>query len=58
MAISAKKGQAETCPYPQKEGKMKTYIEYHEIPSGQEKSYRTCALLQKIMAAWIRADAE
>jgi hypothetical protein len=21
MAISAKKGQAETCPYPQKEGK-------------------------------------
>jgi hypothetical protein len=26
MAISAKKGQAETCPYPQKEAKMKTYL--------------------------------
>ena len=50
-----KKGQAETCPYPQKEAKMKTYIAYHENLSGQAKSSRTYVLLHKTMAAGVIA---
>jgi hypothetical protein len=59
MASSAKKGQAETCPYPQKEAKMKTYMwDTTKVYLVKRKSSRIYVLLKKIMAAWIRANKE
>jgi hypothetical protein len=53
-----KKGQAETCPYPQRRVNENVYTAYHESLSSQAKSSRTYALPHKIMGAGIIAKEE
>jgi hypothetical protein len=54
-----KKGQAETCPYPQKEAKMKTCL-YNttKLYLVKQKSSRIYVSLHKTMAVWIIAKEE
>jgi hypothetical protein len=56
MVIRKKKGQVETCPYLQKEGKMKTFL-YNttKIYLVKQKSSRIYDSLPKTMAAGIRS---